>query len=414
MPTPFNYSADSASLQRRRKVLEAMAGESLRPMEMPTQPGATVSPFAALLPALKFMAGQAAEKNHQADEAKFAENSRNAVAEAMAKFQTTSQGGEGVPGDPRKAIMEAMASDHPDIKSFGQKQWENLEKGRLQPKDLAAYANPADVLKSPENPGGWAPKSELGEVGGIVYDKNSRNVVTLGGPKPTTETINGDLYETSPSTGAKKKLDNAPKVSVGVSPTIINAGQKKGMETYWDNAAKKVDELGKVATSASNNKQTLAELRNLDSQGIFSNATTGPATFLNNLGQAVGVQVDTTKLGNTEAYNALTTDLWQGLVSKFGGNRGVTKEEAAEIKKMLPLAANSPQARQQLFTILDRAADRQIQQYQYADSAFAEAVQLDDPRHFSQKIQGIYVPEPSAPAPVTQPAGKKKPTTSNW
>ena len=60
-----------------------------------------------------------------------------------------------------------------------------------------------------------------------------------------------------------------------------------------------------------------------EDSGIFSNVTSGPSTFVANLAQAFGMPISdemAKKLGSTESYNAAATDLWQTLVSKYGGN----------------------------------------------------------------------------------------------
>ena len=72
---------------------------------------------------------------------------------------------------------------------------------------------------------------------------------------------------------------------------------------------------------------------------------------------------------------------------------------------MLPLAASSPQARQQLYSILNNVSDRQIAQYRNANKSFANAVKMDDPTMFSEEFADVYMPQPSTPSPVTQPAG---------
>jgi hypothetical protein len=418
MPTPnYNFDVQTADIARRQKIADALSSGQLVPMQNLSQlPGGVAGgAMAFAAPIIQALLGKRMQENLKTERSDLTQRYESGLSEGMQNYYSTYNGDteHGVKGDPRKAIANAIASNHPALREFAMKQAAEWSKGQLTPKDLAGYANPQDVVSSPNDPSKWTGKRDIKDSGGILYDGNTAKVVTLEGPQPTFPVINGDRYQKSPSTGAEKKLDNAPKVTVGVHPTVVNAGQKAGMQEYFKNAATQVGDLGKIATQAQNNKQSIAELRSLDSNGIFSNVQTGPATFLSNLGQGLGIQVDTSKLGNTEAYNALTTELWQGLVSKYGGNRGVTQQEAAEIKKMLPQAASSPQARQQLFNILDRAADRQIAQYQSANAAFAEASKADDPTIFSQKFQGVYTPTPNQPAPVTQPKSKQ-PTVSNW
>jgi hypothetical protein len=413
----YDYDTQQADIARRQKIADALTTGQLVPMQqlqkLPNNFAGGAMAFAA--PIIQAMLGKKMQGNVNSDKEALTKRYEGDLSAGMSNFYNTANGdpAAGTKGDMRKAIADAIAANHPALREFAMKQAGEWNKGQLTPKDLAAYANPNTVIANPNDPSTWQGKSELGEVDGMVYDKNARSIVELGGPRPTTRTVGGDLYQQSPSTGGMKKLDNAPKITthVGVNPVI--QGQKAGMQEYFKNAANQVGELGKVATQAQGNLQSIAELRNLDSQGIFSNVQTGPATFLSNLGQGLGIQVDAKKLGNTEAYNALTTELWQGLVSKYGGNRGVTQQEAVEIKKMLPLAATSPQARQQMFGILENAAKRQIQQYESANQAFAKGAKMDDPEVFANEFKGIYTPAPNQPAPVTQPKSKT-PTVSNW
>ena len=92
-------------------------------------------------------------------------------------------------------------------------------------------------------------------------------------------------------------------------------------------------------------------------------------------------------------------------MAKYGGNRGVTKDEAMEIKKLLPLATNSPQARQQLFTVLENVGGRQIAQYQSANDAFARASLAEDPTIFSKEFGNVFTPSPGRTQPALPPAG---------
>lgn len=430
----YDYDVENADLLRRQKMVDAMQSGALQPLQMPTTPGARVSPLAVLQPILQAYLSAKMGERVKSDRTALTERYNNDLSEGMKRYYETANGGpvdqpaqgpmpdgsavQGMitsqqPGNPRQAIADALASNHPVLKDFAMKQMAEQQKGAVTPKDLLPYAAPSSVLGNPNDPSTWKPKANLQEVGGVVYDPESKAIIPLNGPAPQQKTVNGDLYELNPSTQQWKKLDNAPKVttSVSLSPTI--AGQKAGMEAYWKGAGQKVDALGTIAAQATNNKQTISELRNLDKNGIFSNTQSGPATFLSNMGQGLGIPVDTNKLGNTETYNALTTELWQGLVSKYGGNRGVTAEEAKEIKKMLPLAANSPQARQQLFNILDNLSDRQITQYNNANQSFAKAVKMDDPSMFANELQGVFNPLPTQPSPTTQ-VKPKAPTVSNW
>ena len=404
----YNYDLENEQLARRQKIADALMTGQLVGQAPRAQAGQAgwVSALQGFMPAIHAMAGQYAGGKVDADRAKLTERFDSDLKTGMEAFQQTSR------TDRNKAIQDAMASNHPLLREYAMKEAARKQEGGLKPSDLVGISDPTSVLQNQQDTTKWLPKREkLESVDGVAYDPSTRETVALGGAKPETVKIDGDLYQRNPTTGKLSKLDNATKVTV---PVNVNSAQKAGLSAYFTNAAKKVDELGAIAGQAQNNMQSIAELRNLDSQGIFSNVTTGPATFLANLGQAAGIPVNTAKLGNTESYNAITTDLWQGLVAKYGGNKGVTKEEAIEIKKMLPLAANSPQARQQMFRILENVAVRQVKQYQSANEAFARAAQTDDPTKFSTDFMNVYTPPPSTPAPTTKPKQPGKPSVSNW
>lgn len=383
LSTPF--AVDQQALSRRSQLLDAMQAQLLQ-----SKPGFTAN-GRYYGPQLGDALGDIAEgyvigkkrDQLQSDQkdltTKYLEGKNSAVQSLVAAM--SGQGGQG--SDPRAAAFAAATSPYPEVAKIGQ-----------------SYLSAGLKAVAP---------------GEITIDQfgNIRSPVSQGGANgapgaPAYETVNigGDLYQKT-ATGLKK-LDNAPKINVAVH-TPVQFGQKAGAEQYFKNAANKVDELGKAASTASDIKQTVADMQALDAKGVFSNVTSGPVTFLTNLGQAVGVPVDASKLGNTEAYRALSTDLWQKMVAKMGGNRGVTAEEAAQIKQMVPLAAQSPQARAQLYTIMNGIADRQIAQYHNADKAFAASTAAEDPRIFQQGFGNTYTPQPQAPATVVPPAAPASP-----
>jgi len=423
----YNYETESSDIARRQKVADAMLSGSLSPIAMPQQTGPVASKVSPLTILAKMLEAKFAGDSSAAlkkEKSELAERYQADLSGGMRDYQKTAMGyeapsfpGEGapmesVPGDKQKAILDAIASNHPVLQAFGMKQMEELGKGNLTAKDLSALATPASVLANPNAPNTWTPQRKLtGQTPGQVMIDEAGNVAeptpmapgqSAYGPQGWAEKIvDGDRYAVT-ATGPRK-LDNAPKVNVSTTVNPAFYGQKAGAEAYFKSAATQVEAMGKTAYQATSDRQSLAELRNLDAQGVFSNATSGPATFMTNLAQVAGVKVSPeqlTKLGNTETMKGINTQLWQGLVNKFGGNKGVTKEEAEEIKKMLPQASASPQARRQLFAVLDRVAERQITQYNNANKAFAEAVQKDDPNIWAQKFGEVYLAEPTAPNPA--------------
>lgn len=441
---PFSYETQQGVLKRRQSYIDRMAEELMRQQSPKFLQNSVATHYAgpgigdAIGKVLSAYFLDKQQKGVDEESSALTDRYNTELKTALEQYNTTRNGREAVmypgsagepnpasapmvegipaqPGDPRKAAIEAIVSSFAPLREVGMADLKASQKEGLTPKDLLPYVNPASIPQLLTNGlSGFQPKNDLGEVGGTIYDKNTRNVVTLNGPKPELVTQNGDLYESSPSTNSLRKLDNAPKITIGGTKVAVNAGQKKGSEAYFNHAASQVDALGKQANSSQSLLATLDSLEQLHKAGINSNITTGMATAMQNLGQSLGVKVDANRLGNTETYNALITDLWQRAVSQYGGNRGVTKEEAEEIKKLTPLASSSPQAREQLFRLYRNSAARTIGAYKQANKSFAEATAADDPRLFAipDMMQDVYVP----PAGNGGGGGAKggQPSVSNW
>lgn len=297
---------------------------------------------------------------------------RQAAVQSIA--QAMQQGGPQL----QRAMLGAAASDDPQLQKLGQ---QFLGKG----------------------PTSWTPGQVHTDAFGNVMEPRAAG----GGKGWGLEAIGGDLYQASGS--GLKKLDNAPKTSISVNASPVVMGQRAGAMEYFKHAAGQVKALGEQASNSQQLLQTLNTLQQLDQAGINSNITSDVVTVMQNLGQALGVKVDSSKLANTEAYNSLIIDLWQKAVSQNGGNRGVTAEEAAEIKKLTPMAKFSPEARQQLFQIQGAAARRNIQAYQQANESFAKAASADDPGLFQIPglVEGTFLP-PAQNLPAGAPAAVRK------
>lgn len=425
----YDYEVERSDLDRRQKLLEAMAQGAMGPMQTFQSGGQTgkVSPFQVLAQLLQGYVAGKGQSDLKEQRAQLGQRYSEDLAKGMDQFYKTSEGtqvpslakapaADGTPqmvqqpGDKRKAILDLMASNHPVLRDMGMKlisQKPEADPYAILPKDALAHFDPTSVAKNPRDPATWAPKEDIRTLGERFWKVGKSGVENIGGVEYSDplRMAGVGLVQGSNATGKLDVIDKAPKTDIRVNSSPVVGGQKAGMEAYFKSAANKVEALGNLATTAQDNLNSLAELKNLDAKGIYSNVTSGPATFLSNLAQAAGMQVDANKLANTENYNAITTDLWQGLVAKYGGNRGVTKDEALEIKKLLPLATNSPQARQQLFTVLENVGGRQIAQYQSANDAFARASLAEDPTIFSKEFGNVFTPQPSRTQPALPPAG---------
>ena len=412
-------------LETRKRIAELMSGLATQQLQAPTS-GGVAGRLPGWAPLVQALAGGLAgmqQKGILEGQQKILQQQEAGDQEALSGLMRAGQvqpakelAGPALPGttmptipasggpfspEYKAALLSMIAKGSPRLQPFAKAELEHVNKNTIGPVDLAPRATLSSIQANPNDPSQWKPKQDIHTVDGSIYNVGEEGQVNRLGGSSYAEPflIGNDMYQNETGTGKILKLDNAPNVTVG-GTSVVNAGQNAGMKAYWENAAKTVDTLGQQAQSAQNNLNSLAELKNLHDKGLFSNAPSGIQSFAANLGQAFGLPVDQAKLANTETYNAGITDLWQGLVSKYGGNRGVTKEEAEEIKRMLPLASSSPQAREQIFQVLGNVANRQINQYHSANQRFAKAVKMDDPEMFASEFGNIYNPGPKQ----TQPA----------
>lgn len=199
-----------------------------------------------------------------------------------------------------------------------------------------------------------------------------------------------------------------PNVKVQVTPMI--AAQKAGMGEWAKNAAGVVDKLGESARASTRLLGTLDQMDALNKNALNG----GPqASFTNGLQgflQTVGIKVDGAKLADSQYYNSISGDAAQRVISQYGGNRGVTAQEAQTIMQTVPQLQQSPQARTMLSQTLRNIANRNIKDYQEANSAFNSAIKAEDPEKFN--FGGVTVPNAAPTGPVVTPAqGNPPPAT---
>ena len=320
---------------------------------------------------------------------------------------------EPVKADPRRAAISAMASQFPELQAIGRTEYGGLQKEQI---------NPLDLLKLE----GFDPKSKVlaalgGGVGSLEGKREYRDAngqIFAIGPDGTpqrvadardkfgpTKLVNGEAVQFAEGTGkAHQVATRPPQTNVNVIPPA----QKVGLEELAKKYAQNVAEMGQAAQSAQRLSGALAQMGKLSEAGTFEGPLADPAIFLNRLAANAGVPVDRNKLANSETYASTASEAVQRLVGQFGGNRGVTKEEAAVIAQIVPQLQSSVQARAQMTQILQSVAQRQMEGYQKAHQNYIRFVQTQDPSQIDPTLYGSQMPfdQPVAPQPgAGQPGG---------
>jgi len=319
MPT-YDYEAEQAEMLRRQKIAEAMQAGSLAPMEMPSTPGARVSPLAAVAKIANAMFARNDQNKIAEDRQKLGERYKTDLVSGMQQFEKTASprempaqeeatmGGEvattpgyTAPGDRKKAVYDALASNHPVLRDFGMTEFKamNAAKSGLTAKDLLPHAAPSSIpgMISGDTTK-FVPKSDLGEVNGIVYDKGTMKIQQLKGDAPGQVTIGGDLYEVNPSTMQLKKLDTAPKIN------IDNGGGNAFGKAV---ASTRADVLKDSFKNAQTLPQTLASIDTASAAlqaGVKSGAAGEIALAMAKVGKSLGLGDVDPAIANTEQYRS--------------------------------------------------------------------------------------------------------------
>ena len=385
MPT-YDFETEADAIKRKQAIADAMQASALRPMEMPTQPGVKVSPIAVLG---KMLEGYVANKRQDAlkdERTALSQRYGDELKSGMEQYYKTMQGYETpsmalapnedgspqmvkVPGDRKKAIFDALASNHPVLRDLAMSQLKEEGKDQLTPKDLLSIATPESVLANPANPAAWKPKRDLKAFApGEVLLDSSGNYATPGNPSGQQpfglKTIGGDLYQTS-ATGYKK-LDNAPKVTVN---NAVNMGDNALMKKLGESTAELIDGARKGKQQAQQTQFTANRLEELNNKGVFSGPTANIATTLGAFAQTLGVPVDQNKLGRSEEYNAiLAQQVSKVLTAGNGVGRSMTDEDRKRFEAQFPQLISTPKGRQQIIGML---RDSAAQDMQYANQVEA-------------------------------------------
>lgn len=425
MPT-YDFETEADAIKRKQAIADALQQSALQPLQLPTQPGVKLSGVNVLAKLLEgYVAGKKSDEA-KADRTALSQRYGDELKSGMAQYYKTMQGYEApsmaltpnedgtpqmvkVPGDRKKAIFDALASNHPVLRDLAMQQLKEEGKNQLTPKDLLAISTPESVLANTNNPAAWKPKRDLKAFApGEVLLDSSGNYATPGNPSGKApydlQNIGGDLYQRS-ATGLKM-LRNAPKVNVNASPVIM--GQKAGMEAWSKAAAGTVTDLAESARNSTKLLSQLNQMEALTRGGTAAGPLADASVFIAGLAKQAGLKVDPAKLANSQTFNSVATQAWAALMQQNGGARGLVKEESERLAQSLPSLAHDPAGRAQIIAVLRQAATQNISDAKQASAEYAQALRADDPSRFTFGLSATQLPQspsmPAAPGSVT-PAG---------
>lgn len=423
-------------LARRRKLLEAMQGQNMGTQIQGGGRGNAIGQALAKV-ATAYMLGQQGNRLAQEETANRAQYQQGLQGE-LDSYMATRDGqapqempgpmpdgvsplmSPGTRGNPREAVIRAMASQYPELQAIGKADFSGLRKEQMSTKDWLGFADkydPESVIAAQQagDPRLLKPKNEFKEANGQIFNVTGpkpQTVVDARGRFGPTVNVNGEAVQFEEDTGKAHQVATRPAQS-RTDVKIIPPAQKAGLEELAKQYAKNVSDMGEQARQAQRLSGALAQMGKLSDSGTFEGPLADPAIWVNRLAASAGIPIDKDKLSNSETYGSVASEAVQRLVGQFGGNRGVTKEEAAVIAQIIPQLQASPQARAQMTQILQGMAERQMQAYKAAHQNYVKFVQTQDADQIDPTLYGSQMPVES-PVPAQPGAGQRKPTVTNW
>lgn len=435
-----DYTAEAQSLQRRRSVSDAMLKRSLDPISVPVAKSANelssvISPFAALAKLGEtYMANKSGERVDTA-EGSLAARYKAAENKEIADFTS---------GDTNdlKHLLKYSQSQFAPTRAAALEMLKEHQKGVIRPKDIlttpkaslasrSAGAQVGDVSKLEADPeyhvvpeGGTAISTVPGDPSKqtTILDKGKQYEKEADGVTPKLYEIkDGDRTISAQreiGTGKLEVIDKGNKISIS---NALDAGQKginAGAEAIWKQGAETIGDLAKQARAARNMGDSMKRMRALDDKGIYSGAGAGFKTFATNMADSVGSMIGVPiskemrdNLSNSQTFNSVGIEAWQQLVGQMGGNRGITEQEAAKIRLIVPQLKNSVDARKQMYDILENAATRSNEKFKKANTAYTTALKKNDPAEWNEYFQTMFDPEADTPTvPQMKPKGLAAPS----
>lgn len=411
---PPEYAEAMRQYQRKLQLAQALQQRSMAEPE-PTQvvSGYAVkqSPLAGVSRVLNAFLGT-----------KMGESAEKGIAGVKDKYNSDVQ--------DRMGILNSFG-DHPDVQAnyaraspFGelQKLAQHFQDRAYKAQDEdRKYAWEEDKFKREQSGLDRRAGANIQAGTGILGAPAALDTLTNGLPQAWQPQAPAPLaFSTDPKGNAGVQQTNAkgeqsfhyapqpPNVKVQVTPMI--AAQKAGLAEWAKGGVDVVKELTTTARASTRLLGTLDQMDALNKNPLNGGPAAGGINFVQGLMDNVGLKVDKNKLADSQYYNSIAGDAAQRVISQYGGNRGVTAQEAAVIQQTVPQLQQSPQARDLLSKTLRQIAVRNIQDAQQASKNFNEAIKTEDPTKFD--FGPTYMPNPAPTGPVVTPAqGNPPPAT---
>lgn len=365
---PSEYEMEMERARRQQMLAEALAQQAYQPLEGGAAPIPSAAPLVRALQS--FMASRAERKATEALE-------RAKEMETQASGQIAGRLMGGRPITDANTIPDETGLAEVAVQSEYRASPEDALRKAMTPQGMAAIrGNPmlaAALQRSMEAPAAeefYAPTETA--TGFVQFGKRGgkRETGYAAAPKTATPTelsrLMAERDALPPGDPQRATYDAAiRKASTSTPSTVVNLdtkGSQLGQELYL----KKIDALSTPATNANRIINQVGAMEEATKKGTFTGAMApnaiGAAQFLSSFG--IDVQPDV--LANSRAFQAASNQLVLDFMASNGGARGFTEKETAILQDAFPKIVDSPQARQQIASLLRNRAKKDVEDYNRA------------------------------------------------
>ncbi len=380
----YDYEQEQASIAQKQALMQQMMqqmGQAPAPggvQATSSRSGSIAAILNAILPAVKGYIAHGKMDKLDAQKTDLSNRYREDLVNGMQQFEQTStphqefpQGpmpdGSSIPpvdvaGDRKKAIYDALASNHPVLRDMGMKlltQKPEIPKVEKVGKDENAYITGPDGKAQLWASGVKSPVPVHAVEGTLYGPEDAPKMVPLGGAnftKPYKDDF-GNPVQRNVDTGKEDVIDKAPKVNVH---TTVQAGDTALMKTLGEGTGKLVLDAQKAKTQGQRTLGVMSRLDELDRQGIFSGPSANATTTLESFATTMGIPVDKGKLGRSEAYNSELAKQTANVLMDGSVGRSMTDEDRKVFQSQFPQMIQSPAGRAQIRQRLQYAAQQDI------------------------------------------------------
>jgi hypothetical protein len=396
----YQYDPEAQALERRQRVLDALQNQTLAPIQAPApgqsgpfQVASKINPMQGMAQLAQAYLGRKQNEDLTKEKEVFQKRSVEQLREELQNYFGKTQ------ADPQGALLEALSSNHPMMRSLAMAQ---LEAQMKQGGRKLMQADPGKTLIDestgevvlPRAPQGLPP----GVIPGISEDGLSgpgwKMIPDGRGGMARVTALGLDPYDKAAKTNTS--------MNVSLSPVI--KGEGKFMEEIGGETGKAVIAARNAKVSGQQRLVMADRMEKLINDGTFNNVPANIAVVTSSLANVFNDNAVKKELANSEEFKSLISKEAAAALTGPGGAKFTDKDMELFLGQF-PALTNSEAGKRAIINATKRAAQRDInyanavEKRLRSDPKYTEAASLFDlsPSLEDFPAEGPELPETPAP-----------------